>query len=59
MGVTVTQLYRNIDEDRAYCFNIESTRELSKEEITCLRLILADGFLPDSVSDTPFCKDPG
>jgi len=53
MGVTVTQLYRRIDEERAYCFNIESTRKLTAEEMTCLRLILADGFLLDSVSDTP------
>ncbi|MGB3211225.1 MAG: phosphoribosylformylglycinamidine synthase [Desulforhopalus sp.] len=53
MGVTVTQLYRKIDEDRAYCFNIESTRDLTKEEMTCLRLILADGFLIDSVSSVP------
>jgi len=53
MGVTVTQLYRKIDEDRAYCFNIESTRKLTKEELTCLRLILADGFLLESVKDVP------
>ncbi|NOR24655.1 MAG: phosphoribosylformylglycinamidine synthase [Desulforhopalus sp.] len=53
MGVTVTQLYRKIDEERAYCFNIESTRKLTKEEMTCLRLILADGFLVDSVRETP------
>ena len=53
MSVTVTQLYRKIDEHRAYCFNIESTRALTTEELTCLRLILADGFLSESVRDTP------
>ncbi len=53
MGVTVTQLYRRIDEDRAYCFNIESKRQVTQEEMTCLRLILADGFLLDTVSETP------
>jgi phosphoribosylformylglycinamidine synthase len=53
MGVSVTQLYRRIDEDRAYCFNIESNRQLTSEEMTCLRLILADGFLLDTVSETP------
>ncbi|GAB6193869.1 phosphoribosylformylglycinamidine synthase [Desulfocastanea catecholica] len=53
MGMTVTQLYRRIDEDRAYCFNIESNRQLTPEEMTCLRLILADGFLLDTVSETP------
>jgi phosphoribosylformylglycinamidine synthase len=53
MGVTVTQLYRKIDEDRAYCFHVESARSLTKEEMTCLRLILADGFLIDSVQEKP------
>ncbi|TKB27167.1 phosphoribosylformylglycinamidine synthase [Desulfopila sp. IMCC35006] len=53
MGVTVTQLYRKIDDHKAYCFNIESIRPLTSEEMTCLRLILADGFLVDSVSDAP------
>ncbi len=53
MGVTVTQLYRKIDENRAYCFNIESTRALTDEELNCLRLILADGFLIDSVQTNP------
>ncbi len=53
MGVAVTQLYRQIDSDRAYCFNIESTRKLTDREMNCLRLILADGFRLDSVSETP------
>ncbi len=53
MGVTVTQLYRQISADRAYCFHIESTRDLSPEERICLRLILADGFLLDSVQEIP------
>ena len=53
MGVKVTQLYRQISEGRAFCFHIESKRELSLEETTCLRLILADGFLLESVQDVP------
>ncbi len=56
MSVTVTQLYRKIDRDRAYCFNIESTRIVTKEEMTWLRLILADGFLLDSVRETPMLQ---
>ena len=51
MGVKVTQLYRKIDADRASCFHIEASRDLSPEETTCLRLILADGFRLDSVQD--------
>ncbi|SHO48099.1 phosphoribosylformylglycinamidine synthase [Desulfopila aestuarii] len=53
MGVKITQLYRRLDENRAYCFNVESTRELTVEELTRLRLILADGFLAETVSTTP------
>jgi len=53
MGVIVRQFYRKIDEGRAYCFNIESKRLLTVEEIHCLRLILADGFLLDTVSIEP------
>lgn len=53
MGVTVTQLYRQLSADRAYCFHIESSRNLSPEETTCLRLILADGFLLQSVQADP------
>lgn len=53
MGVLVTQLYRRIDESRAYCFNIESTRALTDDETKCLRLILADGLLLETVSAEP------
>ena len=53
MGAVVSQLYRKIEEHRAYCFNIESMQQLTIDQMTCLRLILADGFLLDSVSDTP------
>lgn len=53
MGVTVTQLYRRIDETRAFCFNVESSRSLTGDEMTRLRLILADGLLLDSVQESP------
>jgi phosphoribosylformylglycinamidine synthase len=53
MAVNVMQLYRKIDESRAYCFNIESKRKLSDDELKCLRLILADGFLLESVQLQP------
>ena len=53
MGVTVAQLYRKIDEGLSYCFNIESERALKEGEMTCLRLILADGLLLESVSLEP------
>ena len=53
MGSRVTQLYRRIDENRAYCFNVESSRPLTAIEMDCLRLVLADGFLVDTVSLSP------
>ena len=53
MGSRVVQLYRRIDEGRAYCFNVESTRQLTATELECLRLVLADGFLLETVSLTP------
>ncbi len=56
MSVKVRQLYRKIDENRAYCFNIESKRLLFEDEIHRLRLILADGFLLDSVSLEPILE---
>ena len=52
MGTTVRQLYRAIDGNREYCFNIESTVPLTATELERLRLLLADGFLAETVSDT-------
>jgi phosphoribosylformylglycinamidine synthase len=49
----ITRLYRKIDENRAYCFNIASSRALTGSELEQLRLLLADGFLPDSVATKP------
>ncbi len=51
--MVMTRLYRRIGEDRAYCFNIESSRPLTEAELSRLRLILADGLQADSVWDTP------
>ncbi|HKJ65904.1 MAG TPA: AIR synthase-related protein, partial [Desulfopila sp.] len=53
MGSTVVQLYRAIDEARAYCFNVESVQPLTDREMECLRLVLAEGLLIDTVSTSP------
>ena len=50
---TVNQLYRKIDSNREYCFNIEASGPLSDEERRNLYLLLADGFLEKSVSESP------
>ncbi|HDO30426.1 MAG TPA: phosphoribosylformylglycinamidine synthase, partial [Desulfobacteraceae bacterium] len=54
MHTTVRQLYRKIDADREYCFNVEATRPLTAAESRSLRLVLADGFLAATVSDSPY-----
>ncbi|WP_456385002.1 phosphoribosylformylglycinamidine synthase [Desulfolithobacter sp.] len=53
MGSIVSQLYRKIDRDFEYCFNVESSRVLGENEFDRLRLLLAEGFLPETVSDKP------
>jgi len=52
MQSAIIQLYRRLDESLEYCFNVESSRALAADEMKCLRLILAEGFLADSVSDS-------
>ncbi|MFP7754389.1 phosphoribosylformylglycinamidine synthase [Thermodesulfobacteriota bacterium B35] len=53
MGAIVTRFYRKIDAGFAYCFNVESSRPLTPGETERLRLVLADGFLADTVSTEP------
>jgi phosphoribosylformylglycinamidine synthase len=52
MELSITHLFRLIDQSTEYCFNIASSGSLTEAERTCLRLILADGFLAETVSDT-------
>ena len=54
--MTITRLYRRIDATRAFCFNIESSRTLTDPELDRLRLLLADGFLINTVSRTPILE---
>ncbi len=51
--MVVTQLYRRIDTTRAYCFNVASSRPLTDKELEQMRLLLADGFLLETVSTKP------
>ncbi len=53
MEPAITHLYRRVDDSTEYCFNILSTSPLSESERGCLRLILADGFLADTVTEVP------
>lgn len=54
MGKVISHLYRKIDENMAYCFNIESSESLSEEEISQLRLLFAEGFIENTVSQSPY-----
>ncbi len=58
MSATVRQLYRKLDSHRELCFNIECTSPLAAAELEKLRLILADGFLAETVTDTPQLTGP-
>ena len=53
----ITRLHRRLDAARAYCFNIDSTRPLTNEELHRLRLLLADGFIAETVSLEPVLTD--
>ena len=46
----VTRLYRRIDAQRAFCFNVESSRPLTDQELLRLRRVLADGFQEETVT---------
>ncbi len=56
MGSIVTQLHRQLNADFAYCFNVESDTMLEPKEMERLRLILADGFLIETVTFEPLLQ---
>ncbi|MHB8811022.1 MAG: phosphoribosylformylglycinamidine synthase, partial [Desulfobulbaceae bacterium] len=53
MATPVIQLYRRVDSGMEYCFNIESSAPLGEAELHQLRLVLADGFLAETVTAAP------
>ncbi|HBI13912.1 MAG TPA: phosphoribosylformylglycinamidine synthase [Desulfobulbaceae bacterium] len=53
MTTQVIQLYRRVDSAMEYCFNIESSTPLGDGELQHLRLVLADGFLAETVTSAP------
>lgn len=56
--MVVTQLYRKVNDTQAFCFNVESSRILTEKEMNRLRLLLADGFLMETVSAKPILTGP-
>jgi phosphoribosylformylglycinamidine synthase len=53
MSATVRRFYRKINDSFAYCFNVESSKPLTDQELEQLRLLLADGFLAETISTEP------
>jgi phosphoribosylformylglycinamidine synthase len=53
MGKTVTRLYRRMDSGMEYCFNLETNGPLADAELHHLKLVLAEGFLQETVAETP------
>ncbi len=53
MSATVRQFYRKINDSFAYCFNVEASKPLTDQELIQLRLLLADGFLAETISTDP------
>ncbi|MDH3330510.1 MAG: phosphoribosylformylglycinamidine synthase, partial [Desulfobulbaceae bacterium] len=53
MGTTVNRLYRMVDEQMEYCFNVETIDPLTDSQLEQLKLVLADGFLVKTVSAEP------
>ena len=46
----IRHLFRQVNNEMEFCFNIESTEPLNEEEISRLQFLLADGFIGESVS---------
>jgi phosphoribosylformylglycinamidine synthase len=46
----ISHLFRKINHGMEYCFNIESTRPLTDEELLQQQLLLSDGFIKESIS---------
>lgn len=53
MSKTVLQLYRQVNEQMEFCFNIESSLPLTPSEHNQISLLLADGFINDTISQAP------
>lgn len=50
---SVIHFFRRNIESMESCFNIDSASPLTDEELRLLRLILADGFIADTITEVP------
>jgi phosphoribosylformylglycinamidine synthase len=57
MEKRVAQLFLKVQDDMEYCFNIEMVERLRDEEWEQLRVLLADGFIKESIGTASFLQD--
>ena len=55
----IRHLYRQVNSDMEFCFNIEATGPLTHEEITRLQFLLADGFIKETVNTESYFQGQG
>ena len=55
----IRHLYRQVNNEMEFCFNIESTEQLTDEEISRLQFLLADGFVKETVSTRSYFQPGG
>jgi len=53
------QLFLQKDKNLEYCFNVETSEALDSKELLLLRHLLANGFIPETVSMKPIGSDGG
>jgi phosphoribosylformylglycinamidine synthase len=58
MSKTVLQLYRQVNEQMEFCFNIESSLPLTPAEQHQISQLLADGFIASTVTPAPHLSGP-
>ncbi|MGW8161166.1 MAG: phosphoribosylformylglycinamidine synthase [Desulfobulbales bacterium] len=50
----IRHLYRKVNHEMEYCFNIGSTDPLTDDEVSRLQYLLADGFIRETVSTSSY-----
>ena len=54
----IKHLYRQVNDEMEFCFNIETTEPLSDDEVSSLRTLLADGFIGETVRPRSYFTGP-
>jgi phosphoribosylformylglycinamidine synthase len=54
----IKHLYRQVNDEMEFCFNIETTEPLSVEDTSRLQFLLADGFIRETVRPRPYFSAP-